>query len=189
MSVGTAVDSSHCWGNSSLFQIELYIFGTQNILFYFLLLSFLLEFDAYLMTCMLSNWQNWFCHVLKVLWESGRRQPFCIHYQDSARLATLLKIIYAFISLWHSYSCCLLQAYEFNFSGIPFLLFEMNTVFKACTLFSSCMLLWLGSCNCVFLHCSVHLCKCGMYPVYLHFGSLPVLLKVLPFVVSNHVLC
>ena len=160
MSVVTAVDSDHCWGSSSLSQIELYIFGTQNMLFYCLLLSFLLGFDAYLITCMLSNWQNWFCHVLKVLWESRSRGPFCSHYQDSARLATLLKLIYAFISLQHSYTCCLLQTHGFNFSDIPFLLFEMNTVFKACTLFSSCMSIWLGSCNFSFvlLHCSVHLC-------------------------------
>lgn len=110
-------------------------------------MSFLMGCDAYLMTRMLSNWRKWFCHALKMLWESGSRQPFCIHYQGSARLATLLKIIYALISLQHSYSCCLLQTLEFHFSVIPFLLFEMNTIFKGCTLFSSCMLVWLGSCN------------------------------------------
>jgi len=103
-------------------------------------------FVAYLMICMLSNWQNWFCHALKMLWESGSRQPFCIHYQGSARLATLLKIIYALTSLQHSYSRCLLQTHEFHFLYVP-ILFEINTIFKSCTLFSSCILIWLGSCN------------------------------------------
>lgn len=80
------------------------------------------------------------------MWESRSRQPFCIHYQGSAMLATLVKIINALTRLQHSYSCYLLQTHEFHFLDIPFL-FEMNTIFKDCTRYSSCMLIWLGSYN------------------------------------------